>query len=124
LLFFHQKEELFTPGELGVVRGMTQIATDQLFSWKETELLKGHKDNAKEEALIAQELHSSFIVEVVNSFVDTERSYMVISYLFKKILEDLLDEFGKSNKQIGKVYFIFFYYYFMCFFLICRMLVR
>jgi serine/threonine protein kinase len=116
LLFFDQKAEIITPGGLGVVRGITQIAIAGGFAWKETGMVKRQEDKANEEARVAQELHSSFIVEIVNSFVDDGRFYMVMEYFSNGTLEDLLDEFVKSNKQIEEVSFIFYFIFILFYF--------
>jgi serine/threonine protein kinase len=116
LLFFDQKEEIIPPGGFAVVRGITQIAVVEQFVWKEAQILEEQEDKLKEEARIAQELHSSFIVEIVNSFVEDERLYMVMEYFSDGTLEDLLDEFEKSKKQIQEDVFYFFYFILFYFF--------
>jgi hypothetical protein len=57
--------EMITGGRICLV---THIGSEIQFAWKETVKMKGEEEKGKEEARIAQELHSPFIVEIVDSF--------------------------------------------------------
>jgi serine/threonine protein kinase len=65
-------------------------------------MLKGQEERVREEARIAQELHSPFIVEIVDSFEENRKLYMVMEYFSKGTLQNVLDELMESGKQIGE----------------------
>jgi hypothetical protein len=45
---------------------VTHIASGKQFAWKKTEMLEGQEYKVKEEARIAQELHSPLIIPIVD----------------------------------------------------------
>jgi hypothetical protein len=63
-LFQDKEEDTIASIQGGNICLVTHIATGQQYAWKATETLKGEDGKAKEEASIAHDIHSPFIVPI------------------------------------------------------------
>jgi serine/threonine protein kinase len=94
-------------GRSGVIRLVTHIATGRKLVWKQIALIDGEEDGIKEEAKIAKGIHSRYVVEILDSFVDDVYLYLVMEFFEGGTLATIVDDLIKSKKQIPETVFFF-----------------